>query len=91
MRLVAGMLLVVVCSLQAAAQPINPSQSLRTLIYSPQWSLIFHVAVYFLVFFGLMIRPLQEKFERGGTAVAVGLALMFSVALAAAGYCICYK
>jgi hypothetical protein len=57
----------------------------RTVAFNPNYSLAFNVLLLFGVFFGLFIKPLKDRLERGGTVVAVALALMLSVALAVSG------
>jgi len=67
------------------ALPANPAAALRTLILSPEWSMVFHLLVFFTIFLGIAARPLKEKLGGAGTAVAVGLALLLSASLAVTG------
>ena len=72
-------------SLSAYAVPADPSAALRALVLSPEWSIVFHLLIFFIIFFGIAARPLKEKFGRAGTAVAVGFALLLSAGLAVTG------
>ncbi|MGD0088300.1 MAG: hypothetical protein ABSE73_00075 [Planctomycetota bacterium] len=68
------------------AAPLNPSETLRTLVLSSQWSTVFYAAVFFMILLGITVRPLKDKLGKPGTAVAVGLALLMSTSLAVAGH-----
>jgi hypothetical protein len=66
------------------ANPRNPSETLRFLFVG-EWSTVGHLLVFFVIFFGLLVKPLKDRLDRAGVAVAVGLALMLSASLALTG------
>ena len=70
---------------ELAAGVVRPADALRALIYDPQWSMLFHLAVFFLIFLGITVRPLKERLDRGGVIVAIGFASLLSTSLVLSG------
>jgi DNA-binding FrmR family transcriptional regulator len=84
-RLVASAVAFVSASVPVAAWSGNPSETLRTIFTSSEWSLPVHLLVFFIIFFGILVKPLKDRFDRAGVAVAVAFALMLSASLAFSG------